>query len=242
MPFYVSKSLLFYNKTLFKKAGLLGPAATNFDDLMAYADKIGAGGDEQTGFLTLNFDWLYWALFKLNGIELLSPDLKTPEFDTDKMAAVVARMAKSTAGTGINKIAWTGRWVEPLGAFASGKVGMLNAHSSAYFFLKGQGAWINEDTLGIAELPDNWSVPSLHGLRDLEGHQEPRPRLGLCRFLHRAETGAGVGRSAHPDGLYRGINNCSPDLEKDEPLAHAVIQTQIEHTDKLCGNWPLRQR
>jgi len=28
-------------------------------------------------------------------------------------------------------------------------------------------------------------------------------------------------------------------LEKDEPLAHAVIQTQIEHTDKLCGNWPL---
>jgi hypothetical protein len=28
-------------------------------------------------------------------------------------------------------------------------------------------------------------------------------------------------------------------LEKDEPLAHAVIQTQVEHTDKLCGNWPL---
>jgi len=126
VPFYVAKSLLFYNKTLFKKAGLPGPA-TNFDDLMAYCDKIGAGGDEQTGFLTLTFDWLYWALFKLNGIELLSPDLKTPEFDTDKMAAVVARMAKSTAGTGINKISWTGRWVEPLGAFASGKVGMLNA-------------------------------------------------------------------------------------------------------------------
>jgi ABC-type glycerol-3-phosphate transport system substrate-binding protein len=28
-------------------------------------------------------------------------------------------------------------------------------------------------------------------------------------------------------------------LEKDEPLAHAVLATQLEHTDKLCGNWPL---
>ena len=28
-------------------------------------------------------------------------------------------------------------------------------------------------------------------------------------------------------------------LEKDEPLAHAVLATQLEYTDKLCGNWPL---
>ncbi len=28
-------------------------------------------------------------------------------------------------------------------------------------------------------------------------------------------------------------------VQKDEPLAYAVLQTQLEHTDKLCGNWPL---
>jgi len=28
-------------------------------------------------------------------------------------------------------------------------------------------------------------------------------------------------------------------LEKSEPLAAAVLRTQIEHTDKLTGNWPL---
>ncbi len=239
VPFYVAKSLLFYNKTLFKKAGLPGPAA-NFDDLMAYADKIGAGGDEQTGFLTLTFDWLYWALFKLNGIELLSPDLKTPDFDTDKMAAVVARMAKSTAGTGINKISWTGRWVEPLGAFASGKVGMLNAHSSAYFFLKGQGAWINEDTLGIGELPDNWSVPSLHGYAISKGTKNPDLAWAFVDFCTAKKQAQEMADSRRILTAYTEVDKTLlAHLEKDEPLAHAVIQTQIEHTDKLCGNWPL---
>ena len=33
---------------------------------------------EKTGFLTLNFDWLYWPLFKMNGIDLLTPDMKKP--------------------------------------------------------------------------------------------------------------------------------------------------------------------
>src|SRR5262249_6162605 len=28
-------------------------------------------------------------------------------------------------------------------------------------------------------------------------------------------------------------------LEKSEPLAASVLRTQIEHTDKLTGNWPL---
>ena len=28
-------------------------------------------------------------------------------------------------------------------------------------------------------------------------------------------------------------------LEKEEPLAYAVLKTQLDHTDKLCGNWPL---
>ena len=75
VPFYIAKTLLFYNKPLFQKAGLAGPA-TSFDELLAHAAKIGAGGEDQTGFLTLNFDWLYWALFRMNNIELLTPDLK----------------------------------------------------------------------------------------------------------------------------------------------------------------------
>ena len=28
-------------------------------------------------------------------------------------------------------------------------------------------------------------------------------------------------------------------VQKQEPLAYEVLQTQVAHTDKLCGNWPL---
>jgi ABC-type glycerol-3-phosphate transport system substrate-binding protein len=239
VPFYVAKTMLFYNKTLFQKAGLAGPA-TSFDDLIAYAGKIGADGDDQTGFLTLNFDWLYWSLFKMNDIELLSPDMQKPEFDTAKMAEVTDRLAKATAGTAVNKISWTGRWVEPLGAFASGKVGMLNAHSSAYFFLKGQGAWINQDTLGIGELPGNWSVPSLHGYAISKGTKDPDLAWAFVEFCTARKQAQEMADSRRILTAYTEVDKTLVSrLEKDEPLAYAVLKTQLEYTDKLCGNWPL---
>ena len=42
----------------------------------------------KTGLLTLNFDWLYWPLMQMNGVDLLSPDLKTATFNTAKAAEV----------------------------------------------------------------------------------------------------------------------------------------------------------
>ena len=239
VPFYVAKTLLFYNKPLFQKAGLPGPASS-FDELLGHAEKIGADGGDQTGFLTLNFDWLYWALFRLNGIELLTPDLKKTAFDTPQMAEVTTRLAKATAGTAINKISWTGRWVEPLGAFASGKVGMLNAHSSAYFFLKGQGAWINQDTLGVAELPGNWSVPTLHGYAISKGTKNPDLAWAFIEFVTaRKQAQEMADNRKILTGFTEVDKTLMAELEKSEPLAHAVLATQLEHTDKLCGNWPL---
>ena len=94
---------------------------------------------EKTGFLTLNFDWLYWPLFKMNGVELLSPDGKKAAFNTPPAIEALAQLAKATASGGINKISWTGRWVEPNGAFASGTVGMLHAHSRVLFLRQGAG-------------------------------------------------------------------------------------------------------
>ena len=238
VPFYIAKTLLFYNKTLFQKAGLAGPA-NSFDELLSHADKIGSVED-QTGFLTLNFDWLYWAIFRLNNIELLSPDMKKTAFDTPEMIAVTDKLAKATAGTGINKISWTGRWVEPLGAFASGKVGMLNAHSSAYFFLKGQGAWINQDTLGIGELPGNWSVPSLHGYAISKGTKNPDLAWAFVEFCTARKQVEEMANSRRILTAFTDVDNALiARLAKEEPLAHAVLQTQVEHTDKLCGNWPL---
>src|SRR5690242_1936920 len=80
VPYYVSKTLLFWNKTRFKEAGL-DKAPASFDEILVAADKIKNG--DKTGLLMLNFDWLYWPFMKMNGVDLLSPDLKTATFKTD---------------------------------------------------------------------------------------------------------------------------------------------------------------
>ncbi len=239
VPFYIAKTLLFYNKPLFQQAGLAGPA-TSFDELLAHAAKIGSTGEDQTGFLTLNFDWLYWALFRLNNVELLTPDLKQVAFNTPQMIEVLEKFAKATAGTAVNKISWTGRWIEPLGAFASGKVGMLNAHSAAYFFLKGQAAWLNADTQGVAELPGNWSVPTLHGYAISKGTKNPDLAWAFVEFVTARKQAQAMADSRRILTAYTDVDKeLMARVQKDEPLAYAVLQTQLEHTDKLCGNWPL---
>src|SRR5215475_1743034 len=126
VPFYMSKTLLFYNKTMLKDAGLARPPQS-FDELMDFARRMGKG--EKSGFITLNFDWLYWPLFAMNGVELMTQDMKAAAFHTPKAIEVLEKLAKATDKGGINKVSWTGRWVENNGAFAAGNVGMHHAHS-----------------------------------------------------------------------------------------------------------------
>lgn len=237
LPFYISKTLLFYNKTLFKQAGLEAPAAS-FDGLMQNAAKI--GGSDATGFLTLNFDWLYWPLLKVNGIELLSPDLKQTRFDTKKMAEIVARLAKATETPAINKISWTGRWVEPLGAFSSGRVGMLHAHSPAYLYIKGQAPWVSGDTLGVGHFPDYWSVPNSHGLGISKQSRNPELAWEFLSFLTDRQQALAFARSFKVlTGNTTVDHTLLDEMKTEDPLGQRVLQTQIEHTDRLCGNWRL---
>ncbi len=221
VPYYIAKTLLFYNKVMFKEAGLAGPPKS-FDELLTFSQAMGKG--EKTGFLTLNFDWLYWPLMKMNGIELLTPDLKKPAFNTPAAAELLDRLAKSTASGAINKIAWTGRWVEP----------------NAYFFVKGQGRWINPDTLGAAQAPGDWSTPTNHGFGVSKSSKNPELAFALVKHL------TGVKWATRFAQMRRVLTaNIEADkavlgsVKMDDPLAHAVMLTQLEHTDKMTGNWPL---
>lgn len=237
LPFYISKTLLFYNKALFQKAGVAGPP-DSFDAILDHASKI--KGDNQTGFLTLNFDWLYWPLYKMNAIELLTPDLKHTAFDTPRMISVTDQLAKGTASGAVDKISWTGRWVEPLGAFSSGRVGMLHAHAPAYLYIKGQGPWVNQETLGIAQMPGGWAVPNSHGLgisaqssnKDLAWEllsflTEKKQSLAFARFF-KVLTG-----NDEVDQILMA------DMRKDDPLGASVLETQLQFTDRMTGNWRL---
>jgi len=237
LPFYVAKTLLFYNKTMFKEAGISGPPKT-FDELIADASKMSKG--DKTGLVTLNFDWLYWPLFKMNGVDLLTPDLKKAAFDTPKAVSVLDALAKATSNGAINKISWTGRWVEPIGAFSAGNVGMFIAHSPAFFNMRGLAPWLNADTLGIADLPGDWATPNLHGL----GISKASPNADIAwQFLSMVTSDKYTQKLS--DFAYFLTGNAATDrallerLKKDDPLAEKVLQTQLEHTDKLTGNWPL---
>jgi ABC-type glycerol-3-phosphate transport system substrate-binding protein len=237
VPYYVSKTLLFWNKTRFKEAGLDKPPA-NFDEILAAADKI-KGGDK-TGLLTLNFDWLYWPLMMTNGIDLLSKDLKTPTFKTAKAEEVVAKLAAATKSGAINPISWTGRWVEPNEAFATGNVGMLQAHAPAFFWIKGKGPWINGETLGAAQMPGNWATPNSHGLGISKGSKQPDLAWDFVKYLTDSEVAMQFSRVASVLTGNKSVDKAIlAKFEKDDPLAFQVLKTQVEYTDKMCGNWRL---
>ncbi len=237
VPYYVSKTLLFWNKTRFKEVGLDKPP-TSFDEIMAAADKIKGG--EKTGLLTLNFDWLYWPLMMTNGVDLLSKDLKTATFKTAKAEEVLTRLAAATKSGAINSISWNGRWVEPNEAFATGNVGMLQAHAPAFFWIKGKGPWINGETLGAAQMPGDWATPNSHGLGISKGSKNPDLAWEFVKYLTDNDVATKLARTASVLTGNKAVDQATLALfQKDDPLAYQVLKTQVEHTDKMCGNWRL---
>jgi ABC-type glycerol-3-phosphate transport system substrate-binding protein len=220
-----------------KEAGIAG-MPHNFDELMAAAAKVKGAG--KSGFLTTNFDWLYWPLFKMNGVDLLTPDLKKTAFDTPKGVAVLDALAKGTASGAINKTSWTGRWVEPNGAFAAGNVGMFIAHSPAFFFIRGQGSWINADTLGVAQLPGGWATPNSHGLGISKASKNPELAWEFLKMVTSQRWTEQLSvRAFKVTGNVASDKAVLAKLATSDPLAAAVLQTQLEDTDKLTGDWRL---
>jgi ABC-type glycerol-3-phosphate transport system substrate-binding protein len=236
LPFYITKTLLFYNKPMFEKAGLSGPPQ-NFDDVLAAAQKMTSA--ETSGFLTLNFDWLYWPLYAMNGVDLLSKDLAKPTFNTAKAIEVSERLQKATEAGAVNKISWTGRWVEPNGAFAAGNVGMLHAHSPAYFFVKGQGKWVTPETLGVAHAPGGFATPNSHGLGISKACKNPDLAWEFLKFVtNEGAQELGVNRKLVTGNSAVDTANLAA-LENSDPLVYSILKTQLEHTDKMVGNWRL---
>ncbi|MFI5012751.1 MAG: ABC transporter substrate-binding protein [Hyphomicrobiales bacterium] len=237
LPFYVAKTLLFYNKPMFKAAGI-DYAPKGLDDLLGYAKAM--SGSDRTGFLTLNFDWLYWPLLRMQGVDLLTPDLKKPTFNTAAGIETADKLAKATADGSINKISWTGRWVEPNGAFAAGNVGMLHAHASSYFFVKTQGSWIKPDTIGIAEVPGFWSTPNVHGYGISKGAKNPELAWSFLKFVTDKQQALQFARGRTLTTANIEVDKeFLAEIEKSNPTDASVLRTQIAHTDKMTGNWRL---
>jgi ABC-type glycerol-3-phosphate transport system substrate-binding protein len=235
VPFYISKTLLFYNKALMKGAGLTRPPQT-FDELIDHARKMSQG--EKTGFLTLNFDWLYWPLFAMNGVELLTPDGRRAAFNTPMAVKTLEALAKATGDGAINKVSWTGRWVEPNDAFASGTVGLYQAHAPAFFYVRGSGKWINAETLGVAHMPGGFSTPNSHGFGISKSSKHPDLAWDFITIATNEKWGHTFGVTLRAlTGATKVDAKLLEHFQKEDPLAAAVLKTQVENLDKLTGNW-----
>jgi ABC-type glycerol-3-phosphate transport system substrate-binding protein len=235
VPFYISKTLLFMNRTMLKEAGLTKPPQS-FAELMDAARKMTKG--ERSGFMTLNFDWLYWSLFAMNGVELLTPDGKKAAFNTPAAAKVVDALAKASADGVINKVSWTGRWVEPNNAFASGTVGLYQAHAPAFFYVRGSGAWVNADTLAVAHMPGGFSTPNSHGFGISKSSKHPDLAWEFVKLATNEKWAYTFGTTLKNLTGTKVDGKILEHFQKEDPLAASVLRTQLEHLDKLVATWP----
>ncbi len=237
LPYYVNKTLLYYNKLLFAKAGLTAPPKT-FDEFIDHAYKLAATSKEATGFLGLNFDWMFWTMFQINGVDMFAPDMKKVAFNTPRMLAALQRLAKATKDGAINKIAWTGRWREPNGAFASGTVGMYQAHGGAYYNFRRMGDWINKDTVGAAEFPEGWGVLNSHGFLVSSMTKYPDLAWEFVKQITNAKWAKGTSKR-----IIRTTGNMEADeellayLKANDPTGFDIMTIQGSSLDKLTATW-----
>jgi ABC-type glycerol-3-phosphate transport system substrate-binding protein len=199
-------------------------------------------GGENTGFMTLNFDWLYWPLFAMNGIDFVNDDMTEAAFNTPEAVALVEKLADLTEKGVINKTSWTGRGVEPNGAFAAGNVGILHAHAPAFLWFKSKADWVDNDSVGAINMPGGWATPNSHALVMSEGSKNPDVAWDFMKI-------ATSGKGAYAMGT--GTNNLTGDTKVNDelmgyfqenlPAVVPVLETQFQNLDKLTGNWPFAQ-
>jgi ABC-type glycerol-3-phosphate transport system substrate-binding protein len=235
LPTYTPSSLLFYNKLVLDKHGIPGPPKT-LDQLLEYTEKIHQGGD--AGFITLNFDWLYWPLFRAAGVEILNDSKTRAAFNTPAAVDLLKKLAELTQSGAIPEVAWTGRWAEPNSAFGAGGIGMHHGHTPLLRSFMSTSEWANPDTVGIDLFPGGWSVPNYHGFGITSTTKHPDL---AWRFIEIATNDMWAENLVRTLGTLSG--NAAADqavladdeFRKENPLLVKMFETQLSDKLRLTG-------
>ncbi len=133
IPFASSTRLLFYNKTLFQKAGLTPP--TTWQELAADAEALKAEGVKYPYALPLGAEeaqaeTMQWLLSGGGGYT--DAELGTYSIDSTENVATFNWLKNNLVGKGLTGPVAPGRLnrADAFSAFAAGDVGMLNGHPS----------------------------------------------------------------------------------------------------------------
>lgn len=235
VPFYTPSTVLFYNKPMFQAAGL-PQAPTTPTELFDYTKKLTHGS--VSGYLTLNFDWLYWPLFRMNGVEILNADGTKAAFNTPAAVQTLKTLAELTASGAISKVSWTGRWVEPNGAFGAGNAAMLNAHLPAFKAFESNSTWANDRTVGVAAFPGKWSVPNYHGFGITSTTKYPEVAWNFIKLVTSdkwATTLATVLGTLSGNSKADTTLMNDPTFAKDNPVTATMFKVDLSETGNLTG-------
>ena len=235
LPFFATATVLYRNLVMAQAAGI-GEAPKTPEELFSQARKLANRDQGKYGFMTLNFDWLYWTIFQSNGVSVLNSARTKAAFNTPAAVQTINALKQLTEEGVIPKLSWTARWAEPNELYASGNVGMLNSHGLHGFAPK--AAWANKDTLGIDSFPGRWSVPNYHGIVISSQSKHPDAAWEFSKILTNAKWQEDLVRTM---GILCGNVNvynkliADAQFKKDNPLKTGNYTTQLQNTDKLCG-------
>ncbi|WP_236064860.1 ABC transporter substrate-binding protein [Reticulibacter mediterranei] len=156
LPYSAEGSILLYNKTLFKQAGLdPEKPPTNWAEIEAYAKKITALGNNTYGYYfsgrcagcnAFTFLPLIWA----SGGDVLSDDGKTPKMDSPAVKDAFSFYKKLWDEQLVPKGAKVDNGSEGLNAFTTGKIGMVGSGAFSIGSLKKEHPNID---FGVSYLP-----------------------------------------------------------------------------------------
>jgi ABC-type glycerol-3-phosphate transport system substrate-binding protein len=235
LPFFSTATVLYINQMLFDEAGL-GQAPQTFDELVNYTQKIAQPDQGRYGIMTLNFDWLYWPFFRVNGAKVVNEARDKAAFNTPGAEKTIRTLSELTNNKAIPKLTWTGRWKEPNDLYASGNVGMFNSHGLHGF--APQAEWANKETLKVESFPERWSVPNYHGIVASSQSDHPRAAWEFMKIVTNDKWQEDIVRTlgilCGNVNVYEKLVN-DPDFKKNNPLKVANFTEQLKNTDKLCG-------
>lgn len=235
LPLYTPSSLLFYNKPLFEEVGLSGPPET-IEEFDRYIETLSDAG--YAGFITLNFDWLYWPLFRSAGVEILNDAGTQAAFNTPEAVEVLEQLAEYTQSGAIPEVTWTGRWTEPNGAFGAGGVGMHHAHTTAYRAFSSNSEWTSPETVGVGHFPGGWSVPNYHGLGITSTTEHPELAWEFVKIATSDKWAETLVRtlgslSGNADADQAVVND--EEFAEENPALAAIFEAQLDPDLKLTG-------
>ncbi len=233
VPWYFTKTLLFGNKALMKESGI-NAMPRNFDELMADAAKVKGAG--KSGFLTTNFDWLYWPLFKMNGVDVLDPAMGKAAFDSPAGLATLTTLSRLTKAGTINNVSWTGRWVEPNSAFASGNVALYMAPTSALFWAASKAEWIDEKGVEVTEVPGLYAVPNNHGYGVSKSSKYPDAAVEMIKIATSDKWQTVLAETFSVATLNTAVDSKMLEKMKTEnPLKAKALELTTRNLDKVTG-------